>query len=120
MLKCKIVISFVLAIQHKYTNWKAFLVKRLTGAKTLPPDFSQKVKTGSDKGLSSFQKEGNLQGNFKEFLVNWVIYVKYRVQSIFLKYSVELFMGLCHVFPKFLSAFVSRFQRVCNILSNLA
>ncbi|XP_027480695.1 MBT domain-containing protein 1 isoform X5 [Zalophus californianus] len=31
------------AIQHKYTNWKAFLVKRLTGAKTLPPDFSQKV-----------------------------------------------------------------------------
>ncbi|ETE63195.1 MBT domain-containing protein 1 [Ophiophagus hannah] len=31
------------AIQHKYTNWKAFLVKRLTGAKTLPPDFSPKV-----------------------------------------------------------------------------
>ncbi|XP_036195274.1 MBT domain-containing protein 1 isoform X4 [Myotis myotis] len=31
------------AIHHKYTNWKAFLVKRLTGAKTLPPDFSQKV-----------------------------------------------------------------------------
>nr|XP_006001283.1 PREDICTED: MBT domain-containing protein 1 isoform X5 [Latimeria chalumnae] len=30
-------------IQHKYTNWKAFLVKRLTGAKTLPPDFPQKV-----------------------------------------------------------------------------
>uniref|UniRef100_A0A8C9P3U1 Mbt domain containing 1 n=1 Tax=Spermophilus dauricus TaxID=99837 RepID=A0A8C9P3U1_SPEDA len=29
-------------IKHK-TNWKAFLVKRLTGAKTLPPDFSQKV-----------------------------------------------------------------------------
>ncbi|XP_038227070.1 MBT domain-containing protein 1 isoform X5 [Dermochelys coriacea] len=33
-------------IQHKYTNWKAFLVKRLTGAKTLPPDFSQKVSEG--------------------------------------------------------------------------
>ncbi|EDM05686.1 rCG33033, isoform CRA_b [Rattus norvegicus] len=30
-------------VQHKYTNWKAFLVKRLTGAKTLPPDFPQKV-----------------------------------------------------------------------------
>ncbi|KAM3922688.1 MBT domain-containing protein 1 [Leptodactylus fuscus] len=30
-------------IQHKYSNWKAFLVKRLTGAKTLPPDFPQKV-----------------------------------------------------------------------------
>ncbi|XP_020670475.1 MBT domain-containing protein 1 isoform X6 [Pogona vitticeps] len=31
------------SIQHKYMNWKTFLVKRLTGAKTLPPDFSQKV-----------------------------------------------------------------------------
>ncbi|XP_069807599.1 MBT domain-containing protein 1 isoform X1 [Dendropsophus ebraccatus] len=30
-------------IQHKYSNWKAFLIKRLTGAKTLPPDFAQKV-----------------------------------------------------------------------------
>ncbi|CAB1338147.1 unnamed protein product, partial [Coregonus sp. 'balchen'] len=28
------------SIQHKYSNWKAFLVKRLTGAKTLPPDFA--------------------------------------------------------------------------------
>ncbi|XP_061085777.1 MBT domain-containing protein 1 isoform X3 [Conger conger] len=32
------------SIQHKYTNWKAFLVKRLTGAKTLPPDFTTKVQ----------------------------------------------------------------------------
>ncbi|KAJ8246440.1 hypothetical protein GJAV_G00267820 [Gymnothorax javanicus] len=32
------------SIQHKYTNWKAFLVKRLTGAKTLPPDFNTKVQ----------------------------------------------------------------------------
>ncbi|KAJ7987822.1 hypothetical protein DPEC_G00330500 [Dallia pectoralis] len=31
------------SIQHKYSNWKAFLVKRLTGAKTLPPDFAAKV-----------------------------------------------------------------------------
>ncbi|XP_068120031.1 MBT domain-containing protein 1 isoform X2 [Hyperolius riggenbachi] len=30
-------------IQHRYSNWKAFLVKRLTGAKTLPADFTQKV-----------------------------------------------------------------------------
>eukprot|EP00058_Branchiostoma_floridae_P012674 XP_002598162.1 hypothetical protein BRAFLDRAFT_123303 [Branchiostoma floridae] len=30
-------------IQHKYTNWKGFLVKRLTGAKTLPGDFYTKV-----------------------------------------------------------------------------
>lgn len=34
---------FSAGIQHKYSNWKAFLVKRLTGAKTLPPDFSTKV-----------------------------------------------------------------------------
>ncbi|XP_048869778.1 MBT domain-containing protein 1 isoform X2 [Brienomyrus brachyistius] len=32
------------SIQHKSTNWKAFLVTRLTGAKTLPPDFSSKVQ----------------------------------------------------------------------------
>uniref|UniRef100_A0A8C4DTS1 Mbt domain containing 1 n=1 Tax=Dicentrarchus labrax TaxID=13489 RepID=A0A8C4DTS1_DICLA len=31
------------SIQHKYSNWKAFLVKRLTGSKTLPPDFNGKV-----------------------------------------------------------------------------
>ncbi|XP_070962427.1 MBT domain-containing protein 1 isoform X1 [Oncorhynchus clarkii lewisi] len=31
------------SIQLKYSNWKAFLVKRLTGAKTLPPDFVTKV-----------------------------------------------------------------------------
>uniref|UniRef100_A0A673ZPI4 Mbt domain containing 1 n=1 Tax=Salmo trutta TaxID=8032 RepID=A0A673ZPI4_SALTR len=35
--KCK-------TIQHKCTNWKAFLVKCLTGAKTLPIDFSTKVQ----------------------------------------------------------------------------
>ncbi|KAE8284560.1 MBT domain-containing protein 1 [Larimichthys crocea] len=32
------------SIQHKYSNWKTFLVKRLTGAKTLPPDFNTKVQ----------------------------------------------------------------------------
>uniref|UniRef100_A0A672LVM1 Mbt domain containing 1 n=1 Tax=Sinocyclocheilus grahami TaxID=75366 RepID=A0A672LVM1_SINGR len=32
------------SIHHKYSNWKAFLVKRLTGAKTLPPDFATKVR----------------------------------------------------------------------------
>ncbi|XP_038133712.1 MBT domain-containing protein 1 isoform X1 [Cyprinodon tularosa] len=32
------------SIQHKYSNWKAFLVKRLTGSKTLPTDFSAKVR----------------------------------------------------------------------------
>ncbi|KAK6311513.1 hypothetical protein J4Q44_G00171770 [Coregonus suidteri] len=32
------------SIQNKCTNWKAFLVKCLTGAKTLPIDFSTKVQ----------------------------------------------------------------------------
>ncbi|XP_067089116.1 MBT domain-containing protein 1-like [Osmerus mordax] len=32
------------SVQHKCTNWKSFLVKRLTGSKTLPPDFSTKVQ----------------------------------------------------------------------------
>uniref|UniRef100_A0A3B5MEL1 FCS-type domain-containing protein n=1 Tax=Xiphophorus couchianus TaxID=32473 RepID=A0A3B5MEL1_9TELE len=32
------------SIQHKYSNWKPVLVKRLTGAKTLPMDFTAKVR----------------------------------------------------------------------------
>uniref|UniRef100_A0AAY4C675 FCS-type domain-containing protein n=1 Tax=Denticeps clupeoides TaxID=299321 RepID=A0AAY4C675_9TELE len=32
------------SIQHKVSNWKAFLVKRLTGSKTLPIDFAVKVQ----------------------------------------------------------------------------
>ncbi|KAM4715702.1 MBT domain-containing protein 1 isoform 2-T2 [Anableps anableps] len=32
------------SIQHKYSNWKPVLVKRLTGAKTLPADFNAKVR----------------------------------------------------------------------------
>ncbi|KAK1805563.1 hypothetical protein P4O66_019230 [Electrophorus voltai] len=32
------------SIQHKVSNWKVFLVKRLTGAKTLPSNFSAKVQ----------------------------------------------------------------------------
>ncbi|CAI5682771.1 unnamed protein product [Oreochromis niloticus] len=32
------------SIQHKYSNWKTFLVKRLTGAKTLPPNFNDMVQ----------------------------------------------------------------------------
>uniref|UniRef100_A0A8B9JR16 Mbt domain containing 1 n=1 Tax=Astyanax mexicanus TaxID=7994 RepID=A0A8B9JR16_ASTMX len=35
------------SIQHKCSNWKAFLVKRLTGAKTLPPDFATRVQEGT-------------------------------------------------------------------------
>uniref|UniRef100_A0A8C2WB98 FCS-type domain-containing protein n=1 Tax=Cyclopterus lumpus TaxID=8103 RepID=A0A8C2WB98_CYCLU len=31
-------------ILHRFTNWKSFLVKRLTGSKTLPPDFPSKVQ----------------------------------------------------------------------------
>lgn len=36
-------VCFILAILHRFTNWKTFLIKRLTGSKTLPPDFSSKV-----------------------------------------------------------------------------
>ncbi|XP_024920367.1 MBT domain-containing protein 1-like isoform X3 [Cynoglossus semilaevis] len=32
------------AILHRFSNWKSFLVKRLTGSKTLPADFSSKVQ----------------------------------------------------------------------------
>ena len=32
------------AIQSKYDDWKDFLVKRLTGARTLPRDFYKKVQ----------------------------------------------------------------------------
>ncbi|XP_069021662.1 MBT domain-containing protein 1-like isoform X3 [Embiotoca jacksoni] len=32
------------ALLHRLTNWKTFLIKRLTGSKTLPPDFSSKVQ----------------------------------------------------------------------------
>uniref|UniRef100_A0A672F628 FCS-type domain-containing protein n=1 Tax=Salarias fasciatus TaxID=181472 RepID=A0A672F628_SALFA len=31
-------------ILHRFTNWKNFLIKRLTGTKTLPPDFNYKVQ----------------------------------------------------------------------------
>ncbi|XP_029015803.1 MBT domain-containing protein 1-like isoform X2 [Betta splendens] len=31
-------------ILHRFNNWKTFLIKRLTGSKTLPPDFSSKVQ----------------------------------------------------------------------------
>uniref|UniRef100_A0A665XCR0 Uncharacterized protein n=1 Tax=Echeneis naucrates TaxID=173247 RepID=A0A665XCR0_ECHNA len=32
------------AILHRISNWKTFLIKRLTGSKTLPPDFTTKVQ----------------------------------------------------------------------------
>ena len=35
---------FVSAIYNKYEDWKDFLVKRLTGARTLPRDFYKKVQ----------------------------------------------------------------------------
>lgn len=31
------------AIQSKYTDWKDFLVKRLTGARTVPTNFYNKI-----------------------------------------------------------------------------
>lgn len=44
VIVCGIYIISLPGIQHKYSNWKTFLVKRLTGAKTLPPDFNDKVR----------------------------------------------------------------------------
>ncbi|CAK8697239.1 unnamed protein product [Clavelina lepadiformis] len=35
-------------IQFKYSNWKNFLVQRLTGSKTLPNDFQQRVAQSLD------------------------------------------------------------------------
>ena len=40
MLNC----LYLAAIQHKYDDWKDFLVKRLTGARTLPHSFYSKVQ----------------------------------------------------------------------------
>lgn len=34
------------AIQHKYLDWKDFLVKRLTGARTLPHNFRKRLQQG--------------------------------------------------------------------------
>ena len=36
--------QYFTAIQHKYLDWKDFLVKRLTGARTLPQNFYNKVQ----------------------------------------------------------------------------
>lgn len=36
----------VAAIQHKYADWKDYLVKRLTGSRTLPSNFYTKVQEG--------------------------------------------------------------------------
>lgn len=33
----------ILAIQSKHRDWKEFLVKRLTGARTLPTNFRLKI-----------------------------------------------------------------------------
>ena len=40
------VMSVLLSLQAKYSDWKDFLVKRLTGARTLPINF-YKVCTGN-------------------------------------------------------------------------
>lgn len=36
-------VHFLLAIKDKYSNWKEFLKRRLTGARTLPSNFYSKV-----------------------------------------------------------------------------
>jgi len=43
---------FIAAIEDKYKDWKEFLVKRLTGARTLPSNFYNKV---TDSLVSRFR-----------------------------------------------------------------
>lgn len=38
-----VLINMILAIQSKHRDWKEFLVKRLTGARTLPTNFRLKI-----------------------------------------------------------------------------
>ncbi|XP_069381600.1 MBT domain-containing protein 1-like isoform X2 [Paralichthys olivaceus] len=45
-------------ILHRFTNWKSVLIKRLTGAKTLPLDFSSKVQ---DSMKFPFKKQMRLE-----------------------------------------------------------
>ena len=53
-------------------NWKTFLVKRLTGAKTLPPDFSQKVRLvpRADHAYFFFLMES---GAARSLVIFWII-----------------------------------------------
>ncbi|XP_053299820.1 MBT domain-containing protein 1 isoform X3 [Pleuronectes platessa] len=43
---------------HRFNNWKSFLIKRLTGSKTLPPDFCSKVQ---DSLQFPFKKQMRLE-----------------------------------------------------------
>lgn len=42
-LSNNVIYDSLTAVEHKYTDWKDFLVKRLTGARTLPSTFYNKV-----------------------------------------------------------------------------
>ena len=56
-------IYLIIAIQTKHTDWKDFLVKRLTGARTLPSNFYCKVM----ESVSSIFRIGmNFQYRFKK------------------------------------------------------
>jgi hypothetical protein len=43
---CNLYSYTLTAIQHKYSDWKDYLVKRLTGSRTLPSNFFSKVQEG--------------------------------------------------------------------------
>lgn len=47
-----IFISIIAAIAKKFTDWRSFLVHRLTGARTLPAHFTSKL----ENGVKSVQK----------------------------------------------------------------
>ncbi|XP_062264208.1 MBT domain-containing protein 1-like isoform X3 [Platichthys flesus] len=46
------------ALGHRFNNWKSFLINRLTGSKTLPPDFCSKVQ---DSLQFPFKKQMRLE-----------------------------------------------------------
>ncbi|TWW70481.1 MBT domain-containing protein 1 [Takifugu flavidus] len=43
-LTCETFNLHSVCLLHKFSNWRTFLIQRLTGSKTLPPDFSSQVQ----------------------------------------------------------------------------
>lgn len=72
-------------IQHKYSNWIVFLVKRLTGAKTLPTDFNTKV-SGVERFVESRLLDHMCRGpNPKETPASWIVRL-WKKCSIYLRF----------------------------------
>ncbi|XP_023240089.1 MBT domain-containing protein 1-like isoform X1 [Centruroides sculpturatus] len=71
------------SIEHKYNDWKEFLVKRLTGARTLPANFHIKVKEGLK---SRFQQKMKLE-----------VVDKNRISAVRVAKVIEVIGGRLHV-----------------------